>query len=90
MLQLMLQPTLRLMLQQTFRPMLLAMPLTTQPTLPTSREMPLQTQAQPPPVQVNRAEGSQHHHIRDEVEIAQRANYPDALDANNPIQAVDL
>jgi hypothetical protein len=52
--------------------------------------MPLQTQAQPPPVQVNRAEGSQHHHIRDEVEIAQRANYPDALDANNPIQAVDL
>jgi hypothetical protein len=44
MLQLMLQPTLRLMLQQTLRPMLLVMPLTTQPMLPTSREMPLQTQ----------------------------------------------
>jgi hypothetical protein len=41
-------------------------------------------------------EGSQHHHIRDEVEIARRANYdrehgvPDALDANNPIQVIDL
>jgi hypothetical protein len=40
-LQLMLQPTLRLMLKQTT---LLAMSLTTQPMLPTSREMPLQTQ----------------------------------------------
>jgi hypothetical protein len=48
--------------------------------------------AQPPPVQ----EGSQRHRIRDEVEIAQRANYDrehgvlDALDANNPIQATNL
>jgi hypothetical protein len=31
--------------------------------------------AQPPPVQAKRAEGSQRHRIRDEVEIAQRANY---------------
>jgi hypothetical protein len=52
--------------------------------------------AQPPLVQANRAEGSQCHRIRDEVEIARRANYdcehrvPDALDANNPIQATDL
>jgi hypothetical protein len=52
--------------------------------------------AQPPPVQVDRAEGSRRHRIRDEVEIARRANYdrehgvPDALDANNPIQATDL
>jgi hypothetical protein len=41
--ELMLQPTLRLMLQQTLRPMLLAMLLTTQPTLATSRETPPQT-----------------------------------------------
>jgi hypothetical protein len=52
--------------------------------------------AQPPPVQADRAEGSRRHRIRDEVEIAWRANYnrehgvPDALDANNPIQATDL
>jgi hypothetical protein len=52
--------------------------------------------AQPPPVQANGTEGSQHHRIRDKVEIARRANYdrehgvPDALDANNPIQAADL
>jgi hypothetical protein len=52
--------------------------------------------AQPPPIQVNRAEGSQRHRIRDEVEIARRAYYnsehgvPDALDANNPVQAADL
>jgi hypothetical protein len=52
--------------------------------------------AQPPLVQANRAEGSQHHRIRDEVEIARRANYdrkhgvPVALDANNPIQAADF
>jgi hypothetical protein len=52
--------------------------------------------AQHPPIQANRAEGSQRHRIRDEVEIARRANYdrdhgvPDALDANNPIQATDL
>jgi hypothetical protein len=52
--------------------------------------------AQPPLVQANRAEGSQRHRIRDEVEIARRANYdrehgvPNALDANNPIQATDL
>jgi hypothetical protein len=52
--------------------------------------------AQPPPVQANHVEGSQCHRIRDEVEIARRANYdckhgiPDALDANNPIQATDL
>jgi hypothetical protein len=52
--------------------------------------------AQPPPVQANRAEGSQRYRIRDEVEIARRANYdrehgvPDALDANNPIPATDL
>jgi hypothetical protein len=51
---------------------------------------------QPPPVQADRAEGSQHHCIRNEVEIARRANYdrehgvPDALDANNPVQAADL
>jgi hypothetical protein len=52
--------------------------------------------AQPPLIQASRAEGSQRHHIRDEVEIARRANYdrehgvPDALDTNNPIQATDL
>jgi hypothetical protein len=52
--------------------------------------------AQPPPIQADRAEGSQRHRIRDEVEIAPRANYdhehgvPDALVANNPIQATDL
>jgi hypothetical protein len=52
--------------------------------------------AQPPLIQANRAEGSQHHCVRDEVEIAQRADYdcehgvPDALDANNPIQATEL
>jgi hypothetical protein len=44
MLQPMLQPTLRLMLQQTPRPMLLAMPPTMQPTLPTSRGTPPQIQ----------------------------------------------
>jgi hypothetical protein len=49
--------------------------------------------AQPAPVQADRSEGSRRHRIRDEVEIARRANYdrehgvPDALDANNPIQA---
>jgi hypothetical protein len=52
--------------------------------------------AQPPPVQANREEGSQHQRIRDEVEIARRDNYdrnhgvPDALNANNPIQAIEL
>jgi hypothetical protein len=52
--------------------------------------------AQPPPVPADRAEESRRHSIRDEVEIARRANYdcehrvPDALDANNPIQATDL
>jgi hypothetical protein len=52
--------------------------------------------AQPPPVQANQAERSQRHHIRDEVEIARRANYdrehgvPDALDANNPVQAANI
>jgi hypothetical protein len=52
--------------------------------------------AQAPPVQANRAEGSHHQHIRDEVEIARSANYdrdhgvPDALDAHNPIQATEL
>jgi hypothetical protein len=52
--------------------------------------------AQPPPVQADRAEESRRHRIRDEVKIARRANYdrehgvPDALDANNPIQATDL
>jgi hypothetical protein len=52
--------------------------------------------AQPPLVQADHAEGSQRHRVRDEVEIAQRANYdrehgvPDPLDANNPIQATDL
>jgi hypothetical protein len=52
--------------------------------------------AQPPPVQAHRAEGSQRHRITDEVGIARQANYdrehgvPDALDANNPIQATDL
>jgi hypothetical protein len=51
---------------------------------------------QPPLVQADCAEGSRRHRIRDEVEIAQRANYdrehgvPDPLDANNPIQATDL
>jgi hypothetical protein len=51
---------------------------------------------QPPLVQADRAEGSWRHCIRDEVEIARRANYdrehgvPDPLDANNPIQATDL
>jgi hypothetical protein len=52
--------------------------------------------AQPPPIHANHAEGSQHQHIRDEVEIARRAKYdrehvvPDALDANNTVQAADL
>jgi hypothetical protein len=52
--------------------------------------------AQPPPVQANRVEGSQRRRIRYEVEIARRANYdrdhgvPDALDANNPIHAMEL
>jgi hypothetical protein len=52
--------------------------------------------AQPPPARANRANGSQRQRIRDEVEIAQHANYdhehgvPDALDANNPVQAADL
>jgi hypothetical protein len=39
MLQLTLQPTLRLMLQQTLQPMLLVMPPIMQPTLLTSRGM---------------------------------------------------
>jgi hypothetical protein len=52
--------------------------------------------AQPPLIQANRVEGSQRHRVRDEVEIARHVNYdrehgvPDALDANNPIQATDL
>jgi hypothetical protein len=52
--------------------------------------------AQPPPVQANRVEGSQRRSIRDEVEIARRANYdcdhgvPNALDANNPVQETEL
>jgi predicted membrane-bound mannosyltransferase len=52
--------------------------------------------AQPPLVQANRAEGSQHNRIRDEVQIARCANYDredgvlDALDTNKPIQATDL
>jgi hypothetical protein len=52
--------------------------------------------AQPPPAQANHAEGSQRRHVRDEVEITRRANYdhdlgvPDALDANNPVQATKL
>jgi hypothetical protein len=47
-------------------------------------------------MQANHVEGSQRQRIRDEVEIAQRANYdrdhgvPNALDANNPIQATKL
>jgi hypothetical protein len=47
-------------------------------------------------VQAKHAEGSQRRRIRDEVEIARRANYDrdhgvsDALDANNPIQATEL
>jgi hypothetical protein len=54
------------------------------------------TGAEPPPVQANRAEGNQRQRIRDEVEIARRANYdrdhgvPNTLDANNPIQATEL
>jgi hypothetical protein len=52
--------------------------------------------AQPPPVQPDHAEGSRRHPIRDEVEIARRANYdrehgaPEPLVANNPIQATDV
>jgi hypothetical protein len=52
--------------------------------------------AQHPPIRANHAEGSQRQRIREEVEIAQRANYdrehgvPDALDDNNPIQVADL
>jgi hypothetical protein len=52
--------------------------------------------AQHPLVQANSAEVSQRHCIRDEVEIARRANYdrehgvPDTLDTNNPIQPTDL
>jgi hypothetical protein len=51
---------------------------------------------QPPPVQANHVGGSQRRRIRDEVEIAQCANYdcnhgvPDVLDAHNPIQATEL
>jgi hypothetical protein len=51
---------------------------------------------QPPPIQVNRVEGSQRQRIRDEVEIARPANYDrehgasSALNANNPVQAADL
>jgi hypothetical protein len=51
---------------------------------------------QPPPVQANHAEGSQHRCIRDEVEIARCANYdrdhevPDTLDAHNTIQTTEL
>jgi hypothetical protein len=47
-------------------------------------------------VQANRAEGSHRQRIRDEVEIARRANYdrdhgvPDTLDTHNPIQAMEL
>jgi hypothetical protein len=54
------------------------------------------TRAQPPPVQANHAESSQRRRIRDEVEIASRANYdrdhgvPDPLNANNPIHATKL
>jgi hypothetical protein len=54
------------------------------------------TGSPPPLIQVNRVEGNQRHRVRDEVEIARRANYdrehevPDPLDANNPIQATDL
>jgi hypothetical protein len=46
--------------------------------------------------QENYAEGSKRQRIRDEVEIARRANcdrdhaVPDALDAHNPIQAMEL
>jgi hypothetical protein len=43
---------------------------------------------QPPPVQPDHAERSWRHRIRDEVEIAPRANYD--CDANNPIKATDL
>jgi hypothetical protein len=52
--------------------------------------------AQPHQIQAIRAKGNQRQRIRDEVEIVQRANYdhehgvPDALDANNPVQAPDL
>jgi hypothetical protein len=52
--------------------------------------------AQPPLVEANRVEGSQHHRIRAEVEIARRASYDrehgvrDALNANNTIQATEL
>jgi hypothetical protein len=52
--------------------------------------------AQPLPLQANHAEGNQRQRIRDEVEISRRANYyrdhgvPEALDANNPIQATEL
>jgi hypothetical protein len=51
--------------------------------------------AQSPPVQANHAQSSQHRRIRDEVEIARRANYdsdnrvPDPLDANNHVQATE-
>jgi hypothetical protein len=54
------------------------------------------TGAQPSPVQANHTEGNQRRRIRDEVEIARRANYdrdhgvPDTLDAHNPIQATEL
>jgi hypothetical protein len=52
--------------------------------------------ARPLPVEANRAKSNQRQRIRDEVEIARRANYdrnhgaPDALDANNPVQATEL
>jgi hypothetical protein len=54
------------------------------------------TAAQPPPVQANHAEGSQHRRVRDEVEIAHRANYncdnrvPHPFDANNHVHATEL
>jgi hypothetical protein len=54
------------------------------------------TTAQPAPAQANCPQSSQRRHILDEVEIARRANYdhdngvPDSLDANYPIQAIEL
>jgi hypothetical protein len=47
-------------------------------------------------VQANRAESSHRRRIRDEVEIARRANYdrnhgvPDTLDANTPFHAIEM
>jgi hypothetical protein len=91
---------LQLMLRQMLQPTPLETSSTTQLTLPTSRETPPQTQGIMQELNILQyrpiAQKGASVNIRDEVEIARRANYdrecgiPYALDANNPIQAADL